>query len=286
MNEFEGGSKTKAIIICLKYEISRWLVKTVKNIFGIKPRHIRFNLRHRYPVWYAKKIVIDERLGITHGRPSWFYVGYDRNNTDPLTNYYLQYIEDKVQKSASILITGCGCGISSFHLADSGFQNIEGRDLLDKCIRVANRLKERFSYHQVQFFVDDCFNPNLNKKYDLIVAMHWVMSAWHGNYGNVPVDDPFNWAVRERLLTEFLNVYKEHLNKEGMMIIELTDGVADYREPFDHPDGENSKNIYPVRHTPEQVSTCANEVGMEVVEKRLSISYGHQPRTAYILKKR
>lgn len=284
MVSYSGGIKFNVIKKCLEYELRNWAEQTGKRLLG-RRRH-KFDVKHRYPVWAAKKIVIEENLALSGDRLSWFYGAFDRNDADPLTNYALGYIEKNVPKDASILVMGCGAGIMSFHLADVGFKNIEGRDLMDKCIRVANRLKNKYHYHETKFCVDDGFNPKLDSTYDVITAMHWIFSAWMGNYGNNPVDDPFNPLLREKLLTELLSKYSAHLNAGGFMVIELIDAVADYRDPYDHPLGEESLKIYPVRHTPQQVAESAEKVGLTVVSKRLCVNYSHQPRTSYILQKR
>lgn len=290
INEFEGTTHLQVRTIYYKYEMRKWLGKTVMRAFGRKTTLSPFHVKHRYTVRHAKNIVIDEGLAVvSRSQPSWFYTAFERDSADPLTNYSLRFIEENVSKTAPILITGCGTGITTFHLADCGFKSIEGRDLLDKCIRIATRLKNEFSYDEVKFLVDDCFNPTLDACYDLITAMHWVFSAWGGNYGNHIITNPKDPTVRERLLTDLLGRYAKHLNKNGLMIIELTDAVADYREAHDSPGilslGLSLEDIYPIRHTPEQVSKCAKSVDLEIVNKQLSVSYGHQPRTTYFLKK-
>jgi SAM-dependent methyltransferase len=287
MNEFEAGDNqwlTK--FVCLKYEFRKVLASAAKSIlFRKKKTTSSFTVKSRYTVSEAKKIIRNEGLALNGYQPSWFYTSFERLNTDPLTNCCLQFIEDNVPKESSILITGCGTGIMVFHLADAGFKSIEGRDLLQKCIRVASRLKEQFNYSNTSFLIDDGLQPKLDNKYDLITALHWVFSAWMGNYGNTAQEDPRNPIVRERLLVELLRAYSINLNKDGIIIIELIDAVTDYREPFDHPLGLKSLDIYPVRHTPEQVSKCANLVGLKVIDKKLVVSYGHHPRTGYFLKK-
>jgi cyclopropane fatty-acyl-phospholipid synthase-like methyltransferase len=258
----------------------------VKALLGRGRRKTVFDVKHRYSVREAKKIVLQEGLALTDGRPSWFYTAFERGDTDPLTNFALRFIEENVRKEAKVLITGCGTGIMAFHLADTGFTDIEGTDLLEKCIRVAQRLNQQHGYSGIEFRVDDGFRPSLQQGYDLITALHWVFSAWMGNYGNKPAQAAYDPVVREKLLTDFLSQYAPHLNPGGFMLVELTDAVADYRESFDHPLGAESKQIYPVRHTPEQVQRCAAAVGLEVVDKRLSVAYGHHPRTSYVLGKR
>ena len=115
--------------------------------------------------------------------------------------------------------------------------------------------------------------------------MHWVFSAWMGNYGNDRKENLTSYKVRKKLLDNFFDKYLPVLSPGGFMIIELTDAVADYRDPFDHPLGLESTHIYPVRHTPEMVKESASERGMVIVDKWCCVRYGHQPRTAYYLKR-
>lgn len=78
--------------------------------------------------------------------------------------------------------------------------------------------------------------------------------------------------------------YAELLKPGGIIIIELTDAVADYRIGSDNYLGEALKNVFPVRQTPAQVGKCAAIAGLAVAEKVMS-TYGLQPRTSYVLVK-
>lgn len=285
-NGFGDCGRFSAYMQCFAYELRRIAAKFLRVLTKRKRSVASFAVRHRYSEWQAKAIVLNERLAITTDRNlSWFYTAFDRNDADPLTNYLLRYVEEHVQRDARILVTGCGTGIMAFHLADSGYRNIEASDILEKCIRVANQLKNEFNYSAINFFTDDGFCPKISGTYDLITAVHWVFSAWMGNYGNSAVENPYEKSVREKLLDRLIGVYAPHLNVGGLFVIELTDAVADYRDPYDHSLGVESLKIYPVRHSPEQVTAVAGKNGLEVVEKRLSVSYGHHPRTSYVLRK-
>src|SRR5205814_6132179 len=152
---------------------------------------------------------------------------------------------------------------------------------LPECIDVANQLRQDLKYDTTRFVVDDGFKPTITEKFDLVTALHWVFSAWMGNYGNNPLANPFDADVRSKALRDFFSVYSNLLTEKGMLIIELTDAVADYRLATDHFMGDYSLKIYPIRHTPEQVKQCAEANGLDVVDKKLCVSYGHHPRTSY-----
>jgi len=187
----------------------------------------------------------------------------------------------------AVLITGCGTGITAFHLEDAGFRDVTGLDLLPDCIAIANEVKRVGKYTGSAFVVGNALQPELRSSYDVITAMHWVFSAWMGNYGNdrAQADQARQPEHRERLLSDLLAQYVPHLRPNGTFLIELTDAVTDYRLEQDHPLGAASKAIYLVRHTPEQVETCARQQGLAIVDQKLCVSYGHQPRTLYIMKK-
>lgn len=236
----------------------------------VNPRRIRSFMR-------KNGLAFDEK-----NQFSWFYTAYDRNDKDKMTNYTMNFICEGFSKDSRILITGCGSGITLFHLMDSGFKNVEGLDYLSSCVEISNEVA-RLGGYTTKIWQDDGFNPKLTGKYDVITALHWVFSAWSGNYGNdkVQLEKAFDPEFRQYLITELLSKYVPHMNDNGVFIIELTDAVADYRLT-----DEKKREHYPVRHTPEQLRIAAEKNGLIVENYYLSVSYGHQPRTSYILRKK
>jgi len=296
--EFKSHGYLKDYLICFYYEfknssirqfIKNLLAKIIgkENFYKLIGRKVKekFVIKQRYSQRYAKKMVLKKKLAISDGKPSWFYKAFQRGSTDPLTNHTLQYIENTLKKESKILITGCGTGITVFHLADCGFKEVVGSDLLPECIDISTQIKNDFHYDNTRFFLDDGFNTRTDEKYDLITALHWVFSAWMGNYGNSPIINPFDKGVREEALHSFLSKYANILNDNGILILELIDAVTDYRLATDHHLGEYSTKIYPIRHSPEQVEKIGKLTGFEVIDKKLSVSYGHHPRAYYYLRK-
>lgn len=281
MNEFQVKPSYSAL---LKYEFFRLVRFYLKKLRG---RNIVPPLLARFSPWQGKLITLKENLAFRGNDVSWFYSAFDRGENDPLTNRALLWIEQNIPKDKKILMTGCGTGLMIFHLAEKGFFRIQGRDFLQECISIAEKIKRRWRYDNIDFLVDDGLKPKFqsDEKFFCITAMHWVFSAWMGNYGNNPIQDPTAEEVRRELLNKFLDQYLPALAPGGFMILELTDAVADYRDPFDHPVGLELKKIYPVRHTPEMVKESAGERGLVIAEKWCCVSYGHQPRTAYYLKR-
>lgn len=271
--------------ICYKHDIRHWIVRKIKEA---NSRPIQFKIKQRYTVRQAKDLILKKRFAISANSPSWFYTAFERGNKDPLTNYALEFLDLNIEKAHPILVTGGGVGIMAFHLADSGFDEITVTDLLPEVVEVGQEIKNRFNYNNVIFIVDDCLNPKkeINKKYGAITALHWVFSAFMGNYGNEAVKNPFDIKVREKALNNFFEIYGNKLYSGGFLLVELTDACADYRIYTDHPSMDKSAEmIYPVRHSPEMVNLCASKNDLTVIDKKMSVRTGHHPRTLYVLRK-
>ncbi|MEW9902608.1 class I SAM-dependent methyltransferase [Pseudomonas putida] len=279
----------KNALICLKSDIKFFVKNAAENYFGIEIRRAKPKTTYvgtKVSKSAIKKMIKDKGFAVIDGQASWFYTAYERGDHDPLTNFALDYIVKNFQKDARVLVTGCGTGIMAFHLEDHGFHGVGGFDYLHECVDVANSIAKMGNY-KAEFYQADGFAPSFNHEgYDVITAMHWVFSAWMGNYDNEQRHSGITSdELREKLLTEFLAPYAGKLNPGGVIIVELTDAVADYRIASDHPMGDYSPKIYPIRHTPSQVEKCAASVGLKVIQKNLSVSYGHQPRAQYILQR-
>jgi SAM-dependent methyltransferase len=278
------------LYVCLKSDFKHIAKTAVRRTFGLTVKKAparETKIKSSVPVFKIKRLLIKNGLAVMDGQPSWFYTAYERGDQDPLTNFALDYIVQNTSRDAKILVTGCGTGITTLYLADQGFRNIDAFDYLQQCVDIANDVAKMGKY-DIKFYRDDGFQPQLGDKvYDVITALHWVFSAWSGNYGNEPLAesrtaDP---QFREELLTSFFRQYAPHLSQGGRLIVELIDAVTDYRIPSDHFMGEYSKRIYPVRHTPEQVAKSAAATGLKIIHKNLCVSYSHHPRTQYVLEK-
>ncbi len=227
------------------------------------------------PLGRVRGILTRNGLGFDRdGNPSWWYASLDcrRNEADELTKAALKYVVDHVPRNTRILGTGCGTGWMLFWFAQKGFDNIEGFDYLPNVVQSAREIAAVANI-QVKLWQDDGFHPKLEGKYGLILVLHWLYSAWMGNYGNAPqgTDD------REALLSAFLAQYAEHVERKGLIMLELVDAISDFREP--------PIATYPIRHTEEQVARCAGELGLVVERKVFNSNYGHLPRMLYLLRK-
>jgi SAM-dependent methyltransferase len=234
----------------------------------------------------AKLLLLKMGFAVNGDQPSWFYSAYDRGASDPLTNYTLEVVSKKINKDERVLVTGCGTGITAFALAALGFKNIQGVDVLDECVRMATGTQYIFDPKgYCEFLSGDGFRPDLGKQYDVITALHWVFSAWDGNYGNHRIENPKSDEVRGKLLEDLLRAYYGCLRKDGLFIVELIDGVADYRVVRDNPNGFNEPEGYLIRHSPDLVRVCCERTGFKIIDKAVCFSYGRQPRVAYYLRR-
>lgn len=226
------------------------------------------------PIKRVRRILVRNGLGFYEdGSPSWWYALVDlrRNEEDELTKAALKYIEANCPKTAKILGTGCGIGWMLFWLAQRGFKNIAGFDYLVNVVQSAKEIAESGNI-TAKLWQADGFEPRLEESYDLILVLHWLYSAWAGNYGN-----RVRSADRQTLLNDFVSQYVSHLKQGGFLILELIDSISDYLEP--------PTDIYPVRHSSEQVAKCAADVGLTIERKMFNSKYGYLPRMLYVLKK-
>jgi SAM-dependent methyltransferase len=223
----------------------------------------------------VRKILRKHNLGFyDDGTPTWWYSALDlkRNEEDELTKSALRYVEAKAARDASILVTGCGTGWMLFWLSERGFKHVEGFDYLDNVVQSAREIAA-FSNIPVKLWQADGFDPRLERDYDLMLVLHWLYSAWMGNYGNTARSE----QDRETLLADFLGKYAYRIRPGGVMLLELIDSISDDLQP--------PSSVYPIRHSSEQVIRCAAAWDLAVEKRMFNFKYGHLPRMLYVLRK-
>lgn len=247
-----------------------------KRWIAVKLRGVSTEYSPDLPRGPVRRILKRSGLGFgPDGTPSWWYASWDlrRNDQDDLTKGVLRYLLDHVSRDARVLGTGCGTGWMLFWLAQKGFRRIDGFDVLPNVVDAARRIAA-LGRLEVKVWQADGFAPALTESYDLILALYWVYSAWAGNYENTPRSG----EDREKLLSDLLAPYAVRLNPGGLMILELIDAISDLREP--------PSDLYPIRHSSEQVERCAAAHGLAVERRMFNSNHGHLPRMAYFLRKR
>lgn len=228
----------------------------------------------KLPMRKVKRILRQNGLGFdAEGNPTWFYGSYDnRNSYDELVKAELDYILKHVSRDADILVTGCGTGVMQMWLVQQGYSKTEGFDYLQNVVTAANQIADVAGV-KTTIWRADGFQPGLVKQYDLITVLHWLFSAWHGNYGNTPAGG----QDREVLLRQFLSQYSDHLRPGGLMMLELIDAISDFGVP--------PSPYYPIRHTFEQVASAASANGMQIKTRMFNGTSGHLPRMMYVLER-
>jgi len=238
----------------------------------------RFRDSHEFSVALPEGPVreILQRNGIgfaPDGSATWWLASLDlrRNEEDDLTKTALRYVESKVERNAAILGTGCGTGWMLYWFVQRGFRNVEGFDYLPNVVASAQQIAAAANL-PAKIWQADGFAPRLERNYDVVLVLHWLYSAWMGNYGNA-----LKQGDRESLLSAFLDQYVGHMNPGALMLLELVDAISDFMVP--------ETKIYPVRHSTEQVERCAAKAGLQVEAKFFNCKYGHLPRMLYALRK-
>lgn len=267
--------KFMKILNLLLYQIKTNIVLPIYRVARGLPKIGATGYEPEIPIGKAKKILRNNGLGFDqNGIPSWWYTAFDgRNSDDQLTQAELNYIIENVPKESNVLVTGCGVGLTTIWLAQKGFTHIDGFDYLENVVLSAKQVSQLANV-KINYWQADGFKPKLTKKYDCITALHWVYSAWMGNYGNVPIQD----ADREEILTKLLEQYTPHLNIGGVILIELIDALSDYSYP--------PYESYPVRQNIDQVRNASNKNNL-AIKKIVTSLHGFRPRVIlYILQKK
>ena len=258
----------------LKNEIKRVVIRPLyRRVMG-KPPLGNTEYDARIPIRAAKRILTRHGLGYQpDGNPSWWYQAFDgRNSADELTHFEFNWIRDNVPSDGRILVTGCGVGLTTIWMKQQGFRTVEGLDYLPHVVASAKEVAT-LAGEDIPYWQEDGFSPNIESMYDCITAMHWVYSAWMGNYDN-PVEQRTDG---EEVLVDFLKEYVNAMKPGGVMLLELVDGLLDYAiPPF---------SAYPVRQTVEQVRHAADRTGL-TVERVVSNPFGNRPIVVlYVLRR-
>lgn len=222
------------------------------------------------------KSVVKEVLARHSPDSPWFYASfeYQHNSTDVLAAALLGYIRDNVRRDAKIFESGCGCGWFLIGLAQLGFTNLSGSDILGEAIEAGKEFSTYTGY-PMELWQDNGFKPaKIPNQMDVFIATQWLYSAWAGNYSEE------NKGLSQRdpveLLREVFVAYTGHMAQGGLFIISLVDSIANLR-----PDDPGT---YPVRHSYDDVMKCLNEFGY-VLKKRFFDRGDCQPRMVYIASK-
>jgi len=224
----------------------------------------------------VRKVLKKNKILTTDGRCSWWYTAYvgDRNSCDPISHWAMSYTIDNINKDSRIFATGCGTGWFLLFLAEKGYQNLYGSDIMPECI---NALKEftQIKQYNIDSWEDNGFNPSrIPEECDVIFVLHWIFSAWMGNYSDK--NNGYSDMDGEYLLDDFIKKYHKSIKKGGVMFLELIDKLSDYYNV--------DVDAYPIRHTYETVNKVVNKYGFDIIDR--CVGHSHKIRVVYVLKKR
>ena len=108
------------------------------------------------------------------------------------------------KKPVRILNLGCGTGAHDKDLVNENYQ-VTGMDLSEEMIEIA---KDKVP--DAEFVVGDISNFNLNDKFDVIICMFSVLG----------------YLTENEQLEGFFDCCKKHLNPEGLLILDVWNGLG------------------------------------------------------------
>lgn len=121
---------------------------------------------------------------------------------------YVDLLIKKYSKNRKkILDVGCGTGNHAFFFAKKGYEVVG----IDKSLQMIDIAKSRFSKKSnLKFYLFDCSNFKLHRKFDIAVSLFHVMNYLTDN---------------ESLFSCFKNIYR-HLKRGGLFIFDFWYGPA------------------------------------------------------------
>src|SRR3989344_8956898 len=135
---------------------------------------------------------------------------YDIFNRDK--DYYkeIEFLESVFRKYSGInlrkiLNLGCGTGLHEFFLSKKGY-NLTGLDLSEDMIEIARSRK----IQNTEFLVANMTDFSLNKKFDACISMF----------------ASFGYLLENRDIDSSIKCVSKHLNKNGIFLIEVWNGLA------------------------------------------------------------
>jgi SAM-dependent methyltransferase len=266
------NSSIKAIVRSVTPPI---VLDVLRKTRGRPARSGEFDLE--LPKRLVKQVLERNNLAYLDGKNWWFYSSYlyQHNSTDVLAAALLRYLRDNVRRDALVFESGCGCGWFLIGLAQLGFTNLSGSDILGNAIKAAQEFAAYRGY-RMELWQDNGFAPKrVPDNIDVFIATQWLYSAWVGNYSDE--NKELQQKGAQQLLREFFTTYAGHIAPNGLFIFMLVDSIANLC-----PDDTGT---YPVRHSYEDVKQLLDEFGF-VLEKRFFGRGDHQPRMAYIARKK
>lgn len=191
-----------------------------------------------------------------HGVEPWFdYVLRERSSRwDILEPSKL--LAKQLPKSAQILEAGCGCGFNLIWLAQRGFVNMAGFDIVPNNIFAAKELALKAGA-KVDFWVDDGLKPaHCNgRRFDAVLALNWVHL--------LDVLD----------LDAFFRQYGMITKKGGLLVIDMIDLCYSqipnnmyHTSDWALPEHERRTTEYRIRHSCEQMRAMAASCEWRLVQ--------------------
>lgn len=197
-----------------------------------------------------------ERAVVASSAQMWFaYSVRDRKDRWELWEA-CRWMKAHLPRDARILSAGCGIGVNLLALHASGFTQLEGFDIDERAVNVAQRLSREIDAPGIRLWTDDGVQPlrATPGAYDAIEAMNWVM------------------LVPGLELTAFLHEYAALLRPGGVLFLDVIDAAYD-TQPGNRwntadralPEHARRPTEYKLRPSLADVRAAAAQAALEIV---------------------
>lgn len=186
------------------------------------------------------------------------------------------FISEHVSKNAMILETGCGCATNLMWFGQHGYSRLYGTDLDERLLLAGKELAAYLGIDLI-LWADNSLSPRklLDSKFDIILALNWT------------------YYLKDFCFKNFLSLYEQHLNKGGIIAIDVVDSIFDTYPNNQYRSYDLKKPVLERRPSEYIYRMAASEVEKIVADAHLKIERVFVrpfnkysiPRRVYILKK-
>lgn len=184
---------------------------------------------------------------------SWYEYAFREFETRKYAYYAYKWIKNNVRPENKVLEVACGGGGMLYHLYRDGFSNLYGYDYDENAIDVGGDVISTMQ-ENINFYVDDAYNPQIKGMYDTIV---WINGMYHLDHFSL--DDFFDKHVRM-------------VGDNGYFIFDMIDSSFnnipqnEYCTQDWNKEGEKRPSEYKIRMSKDEVIQVAKKYNASLVK--------------------
>lgn len=189
-----------------------------------------------------------------YGAQQWYKYAYRAFEERKHSYLVYDWIKRNIMKDSNIIEIACGIGGMLFHLEEDGFSHLSGYDVDVKSIHAAEDLN-RWSHGDVNFYVEDARNPQLQENYDVMI---WVNGMYH---------------LEKYSLDEFYRTHLSALNPKGYIVFDMINSIYNVvpnnqirTDCWNKEVTQQLPTEYKIRMSKEEVVDISEKYHMELVE--------------------